>query len=68
MKKSQVAHGVTWIVSASSAAGRFAAPFRFRARAKNATLPLMIASLLTKDTLILDNVPRLADVYQWVPT
>ena len=27
--------------------------------AKNATLPLMIASLLTKDTLILDNVPRL---------
>jgi len=30
--------------------------------AKNATLPLMIASLLTKDTLILDNVPRLADV------
>jgi UDP-N-acetylglucosamine 1-carboxyvinyltransferase len=30
--------------------------------AKNATLPLMIASLLTTDTLILDNVPRLADV------
>src|SRR5580698_4524997 len=30
--------------------------------AKNATLPLMIASLLTSDTLILDNVPRLADV------
>src|ERR1700757_4002883 len=30
--------------------------------AKNAALPLMIASLLTKDTLILDNVPRLADV------
>jgi UDP-N-acetylglucosamine 1-carboxyvinyltransferase len=30
--------------------------------AKNATLPLMIASLLTEDTLILDNVPRLADV------
>jgi UDP-N-acetylglucosamine 1-carboxyvinyltransferase len=30
--------------------------------AKNATLPLMIASLLTKDTLILENVPRLADV------
>src|SRR6202050_3799771 len=30
--------------------------------AKNATLPLMIASLLTPDTLILDNVPRLADV------
>jgi len=30
--------------------------------AKNATLPLMIASLLTKDKLILDNVPRLADV------
>jgi UDP-N-acetylglucosamine 1-carboxyvinyltransferase len=32
--------------------------------AKNATLPLMIASLLTDDTLILDNVPRLADVVQ----
>jgi UDP-N-acetylglucosamine 1-carboxyvinyltransferase len=30
--------------------------------AKNAALPLMIASLLTEDTLILDNVPRLADV------
>jgi UDP-N-acetylglucosamine 1-carboxyvinyltransferase len=30
--------------------------------AKNAALPLMIASLLTKETLILDNVPRLADV------
>src|ERR1700687_228560 len=30
--------------------------------AKNATLPLMIASMLTEDTLILDNVPRLADV------
>jgi UDP-N-acetylglucosamine 1-carboxyvinyltransferase len=32
--------------------------------AKNATLPLMIASLLTEDTLILDNVPHLADVIQ----
>jgi UDP-N-acetylglucosamine 1-carboxyvinyltransferase len=32
--------------------------------AKNATLPLMIASLLTDQTLILDNVPRLADVVQ----
>ena len=30
--------------------------------AKNATLPLMIASLLTEDTLVLDNVPNLADV------
>jgi UDP-N-acetylglucosamine 1-carboxyvinyltransferase len=30
--------------------------------AKNATLPLMISSLLTDETLILDNVPRLADV------
>jgi UDP-N-acetylglucosamine 1-carboxyvinyltransferase len=30
--------------------------------AKNATLPLMIASLLTEDALVLDNVPRLADV------
>jgi UDP-N-acetylglucosamine 1-carboxyvinyltransferase len=32
--------------------------------AKNATLPLMIASLLTEDTLILENVPNLADVAQ----
>ena len=32
--------------------------------AKNAALPLMIASLLTQETLILDNVPRLADVAQ----
>src|SRR5436305_3980178 len=32
--------------------------------AKNATLPLMIASLLTEETLVLDNVPRLADVSQ----
>src|SRR3569623_1881716 len=32
--------------------------------AKNAALPLMIASLLTDQTLILDNVPRLADVAQ----
>ncbi|WP_407178223.1 UDP-N-acetylglucosamine 1-carboxyvinyltransferase [Bradyrhizobium sp. STM 3562] len=30
--------------------------------AKNAALPLMIAALLTEDTLVLDNVPRLADV------
>jgi UDP-N-acetylglucosamine 1-carboxyvinyltransferase len=30
--------------------------------AKNATLPLMIASLLTDDMLVLENVPRLADV------
>jgi UDP-N-acetylglucosamine 1-carboxyvinyltransferase len=30
--------------------------------AKNATLPLMIASLLTEGTLVLENVPRLADV------
>jgi UDP-N-acetylglucosamine 1-carboxyvinyltransferase len=30
--------------------------------AKNATLPLMIASLLTDGTLVLENVPRLADV------
>jgi len=30
--------------------------------AKNATLPLMIAALLTEDTLVLDNVPHLADV------
>src|SRR5947209_4655541 len=32
--------------------------------AKNATLPLMIASLLTDDVLVLENVPRLADVTQ----
>src|SRR3954454_1641678 len=32
--------------------------------AKNAALPLMIAGLLTPETLILDNVPRLADVAQ----
>jgi UDP-N-acetylglucosamine 1-carboxyvinyltransferase len=32
--------------------------------AKNAALPLMIASLLTKDPLVLENVPRLADVNQ----
>jgi UDP-N-acetylglucosamine 1-carboxyvinyltransferase len=30
--------------------------------AKNAALPLMIASLLTDESLVLDNVPRLADV------
>lgn len=30
--------------------------------AKNATLPLMIASLLTPESLILENVPHLADV------
>ena len=30
--------------------------------AKNATLPLMIASLLTPETLVLEGVPRLADV------
>jgi UDP-N-acetylglucosamine 1-carboxyvinyltransferase len=30
--------------------------------AKNAALPLMIASLLTDETLVLDKVPRLADV------
>ncbi len=32
--------------------------------AKNAALPLMIAGLLSEETLILDNVPRLADVAQ----
>src|SRR5258708_8145838 len=31
---------------------------------KNAALPLMIAGLLTEETLVLDNVPRLADVAQ----
>ncbi|WP_102960387.1 UDP-N-acetylglucosamine 1-carboxyvinyltransferase [Mangrovicella endophytica] len=34
--------------------------------AKNATLPLMIASLLTDDTLTLENVPHLADVEQLI--
>src|ERR1700727_857537 len=34
--------------------------------AKNAALPLMIASLLTEETLTLENVPRLADVSQLV--
>ncbi|MBA5778216.1 UDP-N-acetylglucosamine 1-carboxyvinyltransferase [Stappia sp. F7233] len=32
--------------------------------AKNAALPLMIASLLTEETLTLENVPRLRDVAQ----
>ncbi|HEV7277026.1 MAG TPA: UDP-N-acetylglucosamine 1-carboxyvinyltransferase [Devosiaceae bacterium] len=32
--------------------------------AKNAALPLMIASLLSREPLILENVPRLADVMQ----
>ena len=32
--------------------------------AKNAALPLMIASLLTDQTLTLENLPRLADVIQ----
>jgi UDP-N-acetylglucosamine 1-carboxyvinyltransferase len=32
--------------------------------AKNAALPLMIASLLTADDLILENVPKLSDVRQ----
>ena len=32
--------------------------------AKNAALPLMIASLLTPETLTLENMPRLADVRQ----
>ena len=32
--------------------------------AKNAALPLMISSLLTSEPLILENVPRLADVKQ----
>ena len=32
--------------------------------AKNAALPLMIASLLTDEPLVLTNVPRLADVFR----
>ena len=51
----------TWIASASSAASRSTARIPISG-AKNATLPLMIASLLTEETLVLDNVPRLADV------
>ena len=35
--------------------------------AKNAALPLMIASLLTRETLTLNNVPRLADVQSACP-
>lgn len=34
--------------------------------AKNAALPLMIASLLTDETLTLDNMPQLADVEQLI--
>ncbi|SFI33879.1 UDP-N-acetylglucosamine 1-carboxyvinyltransferase [Aerobium aerolatum] len=34
--------------------------------AKNAALPLMIASLLTEETLSLENVPHLADVEQLI--
>ena len=34
--------------------------------AKNAALPLMIASLLTDDTLTLENLPDLADVEQLI--
>ncbi len=34
--------------------------------AKNAALPLMIASLLTSDTVTLENVPHLADVEQLI--
>src|SRR3984893_5505282 len=34
--------------------------------AKNAALPLMIASLLTDETLTLENLPRLADVHMLV--
>src|SRR6202041_322239 len=34
--------------------------------AKNAALPLMIASLLTDQTLTLENLPRLADVSQLI--
>lgn len=34
--------------------------------AKNAALPLMIASLLTQETLCLENVPHLADIEQLI--
>src|SRR5580765_1939770 len=34
--------------------------------AKNAALPLMIAALLTDETLTLENVPHLADVEQLI--
>ena len=50
-----------WIAFASTA-GRGSNGTIPISGAKNATLPLMIASLLTDQTLILDNVPRLADV------
>ena len=53
--------GQSWIAFASSAAGGFNGTIPISG-AKNATLPLMIASLLTDETLTLDNVPRLADV------
>ena len=37
---------------------------------KNATLPLMVCSMLTKDKIILDNVPYISDVImmanQWL--
>ena len=50
-----------WIAFASTAGNRLNGTIPISG-AKNATLPLMIASLLTDQTLILDNVPRLADV------
>ena len=36
------------------------------AGAKNATLPLMAACLLTEDPLILSNVPKLADIHSLI--
>ena len=53
--------GTVWIAFVSSAASLSTARSRSRAP-RTRRLPLMIASLLTEDTLILDNVPRLADV------
>ena len=50
-----------WIAFASRAGSKLNGSIPISG-AKNATLPLMIASLLTDQTLILDNVPRLADV------
>ena len=52
-----------WIAFASSAASKLNGTIPISG-AKNAALPLMIAGLLTEETLILDNVPRLADVAQ----
>src|SRR5208283_4614310 len=68
---------VRWFEAPLRARGRTGAMDRIKIRggaelkgaipisgAKNAALPLMIASLLTDQTLTLENLPRLADVAQ----